>query len=216
MNITHALDEEITGDRLQAIFDRQRELMVKYHPIESLSGLCQTEDNPLNLNCKKSQARIKDFAWRITEELGEAIDALEHTGISEHFKEELVDGLHFLTELTLLCGWDHDDILDIYPREGYDYLDLLLSQTNGIKGYWNGMYVQEFIQELGMMCNTLKNKPWKQSQMLTDVKAFEEQLSKVWIKYFTFFKAANMPAEDIANVYLKKSQVNAFRQGSKY
>ena len=75
MNITHAVDEEIHGDKLEAIFARQKELMEKYHDIELRSGLMQTEDCPVNLDDKRGQARIKDFAWRVIEEVGEALDA---------------------------------------------------------------------------------------------------------------------------------------------
>ena len=61
MNITHAVREEIEGDKLEAIFNRQEELMSKYHDIEKRSGLLQTEDCPVNLDDKRGQARIKDF-----------------------------------------------------------------------------------------------------------------------------------------------------------
>ena len=63
MNITHAVTEEVVGDRLVAIFNRQKELMSKYHDIEKRSGLLQTEDCPVNLDDKRGQARIKDFSW---------------------------------------------------------------------------------------------------------------------------------------------------------
>ena len=75
MNITHAKSEEVVGDRLVAIFTRQKELMSKYHDIEKRSGLMETEDCPVNLDDKRGQARIKNFSWRIIEEVGEALDA---------------------------------------------------------------------------------------------------------------------------------------------
>ena len=77
MNITHAKKGNIEGEGLKNIFKRQKELMEKYHDIELKSGLLQTEDCPVNLDDKRGQARIKDFAWRITEEIGEALDALD-------------------------------------------------------------------------------------------------------------------------------------------
>ena len=105
MNIPHAKKETTNKESLKAIFDRQRELMIKYHDIEFKSGLMQTEDCPVNLDDKKGQARIKDFAWRITEEIGEAIDALCNSE-KLHYEEELIDGLHFLTEMTILTGYN--------------------------------------------------------------------------------------------------------------
>ena len=215
MNITHAVEEKIEGDRLQAIFNRQRELMEKYHHIESKSGLCQTEDCPVNLDDKRGQARIKDFSWRIIEEVGEAIDGRSDIN---HYHEELIDGLHFLTELTILAGKDYDTLKEDYIFEvpGGDHIDLLLANSHD-KG---SVSIQEavfyLVENLGMMCNCLKNKPWKQTQMKTDKPAFYSWLSRVWVEYFTILKVSGMDGDSIANTYLKKSQVNKFRQRSNY
>ena len=217
MNINHATVEEFTGDKLQAIFTRQKSLMDKYHDIELKSGLMQTEDCPVNLDDKRGQARIKDFSWRVTEELGEALDA---KATKDHYQEELIDGLHFLTELTILAGKDYHNLLPegtaLYSKDRLE--DLVenakecISQNGDNLNYW----VSKFIENLGMMCNCLKNKPWKQSMMKTDQEAFYNRLTNVWVCYITILVVSGMNAEDIANVYLKKSQVNQFRQRSNY
>lgn len=213
MNITHAVDEEITGDKLRAIFARQKELMEKYHDIEAKSGLMQTEDCPVNLDDKRGQARIKDFSWRITEELGEAIDALESDD-HDHFKEELVDGLHFLTEMTILTGFDLPDIIpDV--KMGNDFLDEICGVSPKAFKITLEELVYEFVKDLGMMCNCLKNKAWKQTNMLTDKEAFLIQLRKVWVDY-GLIMASEMKPDEVANMYLRKSQVNKFRQRSNY
>ena len=116
MNITHAKTEEVCGDKLEAIFNRQKELMAKYHHIEKRSGLLQTEDCPVNLDDKRGQARLKDFSWRVIEEVGEALDARDN---SMHFCEELIDGLHFLTELTILAGIEPKDLHSYWVKEGW-------------------------------------------------------------------------------------------------
>lgn len=218
MNINHAVEERIEGDMLKAIFDRQKSLMGKYHDIELKSGLLQTEDCPVNLDDKRGQARIKDFSWRVTEELGEALDARSN---KDHYQEELIDGLHFLTELTILAGKDYDTIL---PSEAHlyhpDHLEDLVENAHEVMGrYGNStidFWVTKFIEQLAMMCNCLKNKPWKQSMMKTDRDAFYTRLAEVWVCYITILVGSGMTAEDIANTYLKKSQVNIFRQRSNY
>ena len=63
MNITHVEAELTSDDKLRGIFVKQKSLMGKYHDIELRSGLLQTEDVPVNINDKRGQARIKDFAW---------------------------------------------------------------------------------------------------------------------------------------------------------
>lgn len=217
MNINHATVEEVTGDKLQAIFTRQKSLMDKYHDIELRSGLLQTEDCPVNLDDKRGQARIKDFSWRVTEELGEALDA---KATKDHYQEELIDGLHFLTELTILAGKDYHNILPegtaLYHNDRLEDLvenaQECISRNGDNLNYW----VSKFIENLGMMCNCLKNKPWKQSMMKTDHEAFYSRLSEVWVIYITILVVSGMNAQDIANIYLKKSQVNQFRQRSNY
>lgn len=221
MNITHAVSEEVVGDKLVAIFNRQRELMDKYHNIEVRSGLMQTESCPVNLDSKNGQARIKDFSWRITEEVGEALDAFYVDNDIEHFNEELVDGLHFLTELTILAGFDAKDIAMLVVKSDHsegDYLDTICEHCK--KEYsevsslpWN---VTILVRNLGMMCNTLKNKPWKQSHMRTDREGFKEKLGEVWEAYIKILIDSLETPEMIADIYLKKSQVNKFRQRSNY
>lgn len=207
MNINNAVEEEIVGDKMDAIFARQRELMDKYHHIEKASGLLQTDECPVNLDDKRGQARIKDFSWRVVEELGEALDAWEQ-GYIVHFKEELVDGLHFLTELTILTGIDPFAGVEMDKMEslfkGQDVLALLDKR------------VTRFIEAIGMMCNCLKNKPWKQSQMLTDREEFARRLKNVWWTYFSILCHVFRDADEVAMTYLKKSQVNKFRQRSNY
>lgn len=214
MNIKDAISEEVTKDPLQAIFDRQKELMVKYHDIEGKSGLLQTLDCPVNLDDKKGQARLKDFAWRITEELGEALDSLYVDKDKDHFKEELVDGLHFLTEFSILAGFTPEVIAKYTPRD--NVLEFLfgapaLSHSQSLEGF-----VTAFIQNLGMTCNCLKNKPWKQSQMLTDKGMFYERLFQTWKAYFCILFYAFNNHREVLDTYLKKSQVNKFRQRSNY
>ena len=53
MNINDVEDREVKfkGDKLEAIFNRQLELMEKYHKIEKANGLLQTEKVPVPLPC---------------------------------------------------------------------------------------------------------------------------------------------------------------------
>ena len=218
MNINHAVHETLTGDMLAAIFNRQKELMAKYHHIEARSGLLQTEDCPVNLDDRRGQARIKDFSWRVMEELGEALDAKSHT---DHYQEELIDGLHFLTELTILAGRDYHNIIpEDLPKFHSDHLEDLyetaLTRIDGPVHTDLNHWVAQFVEQLAMMCNCLKNKPWKQSMMKTDREAFYDRLTNVWVCYMAILAMAGMKPIDIADTYLRKSQVNQFRQRSNY
>lgn len=210
MNITHAKKETTNKESLRAIFDRQKELMEKYHDIEFKSGLMQTEDCPVNLDDKRGQARIKDFSWRITEEVGEALDAIENeSGESAllHFHEELVDGLHFLTEMTILTG---------YNLPEYTTLKDLIEEGSYRDCYTLNDLVSDHVMYLGMMCNCLKNKPWKQSMMKTNKENFYKHLKLVWSNYVAILTSQDLTEEEITDLYLRKSQVNQFRVRSHY
>lgn len=210
MNITHAVHEEIEGNVSKAIFDRQKELMAKYHDIELKSGLMQTEDCPVNLNDKKGQARLKDFAWRVTEELGEALDAYDNDD-TVHFKEELVDGLHFLTEMAILAGFDYDELV---PGNSDPYRYLFQKTLENQQGLY--LDVSEFVCSMGMTCNCLKNKPWKQSQMVTDVAHFNEMFRSAVYNYLSIISYVFDSFDELSDTYFKKSQVNKFRQRTNY
>lgn len=215
MNITHVEAAEVNGDKLIAIFNRQKELMEKYHGIEERSGLLQTPMCPVNLDDKRGQARLKDFAWRITEEVGEAIDAKVENDIL-HFKEELIDGLHFLTEFSILAGFTPDMLVpDDQVVEGMeDKLDALCDMFKGADNE-DKFYYMNHIRFLGMTCNCLKNKPWKQTMMMTDKNNFYKNLTAVWENYISLL-TIYMDSVEIYQTYFKKSEVNKFRQRSNY
>ena len=125
MNVNDADKEQVIGDQLEAIFTRQRELMEKYDDIERRNGSLQTGDVPVDLNDHRGQARLKDFAWRITEELGEAMNCLKNKPWKQtqmetdqtHYAEEIVDALHFFVELCILSGFDAKTLTEMYLKK---------------------------------------------------------------------------------------------------
>ena len=197
MNINDVTEEIAmpvkAGDAWREIFKKQMSLAEKYKDIENMGDLLDTLDN--NINTAKGQKWIKDFAWRTTEELAEAYEALEG-GHEDHFKEELIDALHFLTEMTIIAGY-----VNFKPTS--------FASTTKV-GPWDVIY------QLGLMCNTLKNKPWKQTQMLTDRNVFQKHLNLAWNNMYTLLRQEVGDYKEIFKYYFKKHKVNEFRQRSKY
>jgi hypothetical protein len=72
------------------------------------------------------------------------------------------------------------------------------------------------IKELGLAMNCLKNKPWKQTQMETDVPQYRLHLYWAFADWFVFASAIGMESGDVFDIYFKKSKVNEFRQRSQY
>jgi hypothetical protein len=200
-------------DRLGFIFARQHTLAEKYVEIEVQNGLCHTTDMPVNINDRHGQARLKDFFWRVTEELTEAVDAsIEHAHIPVHTIEELADALHFLVETYLLAGAD-DNSWGKFER-GECRLDYLLSLVSDSPSLDHAVY--GVIHHLGCASNCLKQRPWKVTHQLTDVNKFYDHLGFALGALLAAFKFCGCSAEDIFAIYWKKSEVNKFRQRSQY
>jgi len=91
-------------------------------------------------------------------------------------------------------------------------------------GQLDHRFVQSRIKDLKQRCdeeldeamNTLKNKPWKQSEVHTDEVHFYEELADALHFFLELCITAGMTAEDLARVYHRKHAVNEFRQRSNY
>lgn len=202
VNITDVKDQtKFPEDIWKAIFEKQWELALKYSEIEGMGDLLKTTSN--NIDTAKGQRWIKDFSWRVTEELAETQEAYtewrrtKEEACLTHYWEEMTDALHFLVELTLIAGYKSDFV----PKATAVWLE-----TKS----WDVVY------SLGLMCNTLKNKLWKQTQLLTDRNLFEFYLRQTWLYFISIFVNEHLSKEDIYNLYFKKNQVNQFRIRSKY
>lgn len=109
-------------DKLEAIFQRQRELLEKFHEIEESNGLLPDPNIPVNLGTHQGQAVIKSRAWNVTEELAEAMNELKNRPWKQKtypvdldkYYEEIVDALHFFVELCILSGLSAQDLFDWY------------------------------------------------------------------------------------------------------
>lgn len=196
--------EEYPEDLIGAIFSRQRELMEKYHGIEARNGLLQSKDVPVDPHCRFGQARIKDMAWRMTEEFTEATDAKHDR---EHYLEELIDGLHFLVELMILGDYQPEGSLQGWFENFQN--EAVLQEAGPTTPY-------HVIERIGCACNTLKNKPWKSSHMLTDVAKFRRHLMEAWAAFVRLMIAEGLTPEAVYDLYFRKSSVNAFRIRSNY
>lgn len=240
-------NDDIRGDRLKAIFKKQKKLMDKYHQIEKDNGLLQTEEVPVDLHSKFGQARLKDFAWRITEELGEALEAFRIHKDPKHCNEEIADALHFLTEMTILADvspaqivnyedandydkmvaiyrevfnyrkWRHDNTSNLYLSPTFTSPELTdddIKETRVLRILTYG--VGRVIEALGVACNFLKNKPWKQSEMITDVGRFKKQMIIVWHRFIELCILADIYDRELTYLYFGKSEVNDWRIETDY
>jgi hypothetical protein len=188
----------LRGIDLKFIEEKQQEIKFKYEPESKFLF-----DN-FDIDTYEDQEAFKRYAWRITEEITEALEDTEHI---QHFKEEITDAFNFLIELYHLYGWR---LKDLSPIEIYTNLDKSFNLEAVEK---NSL---ELIKQLGLTCNLLKNRQWRQSQYLVDLLIFEERFKEVWKKFFWIIGACGMTKEELFDQWSLKYQVNNFRIESKY
>jgi hypothetical protein len=230
MNIDNVNEEGIEipkGSIIVAIFEHQEKLRQKYDVIERKNGM-NIPEQPWHIDDSAVQYRIKDMFWRTTEEIAEAIDAAgsyfdnnvsmtwcdkwNEDAKLRHFFEELADALHFLTEASILANLDPtclEIFISITAREGIP--NFIKLNTTGIKSY-----CADFIYALGITANSLKNKPWKVTQMSTDVAVFLSLLEVAWIEFFNLWRQLGCSQVDMYKLYHRKMQVNTWRQNTQY
>lgn len=74
----------------------------------------------------------------------------------------------------------------------------------------------EVTYHLSVARNFLKNKPWKQTGVMTDEKALQEEIVIAFIEYLGYLKYCGFTAQSVYVLRFKKHKVNEFRQKSNY
>lgn len=186
-------------DQALNILERQGMLESKYWDIE------KRYSPVIDVNDKRGQIVIKDFLWRITEEIGEAIESRSNNETLNKTWEELADGLHFVAGLCVITS-NQNIFTDAWERV-YETSDT---------GSESLFLLQNLVEALGTLGNTLKMKPWKQTDVLTDITQFRKKLYDVVLWYLLLCLDYGMTLTDLWIYYYKKSEVNLFRIRSKY
>lgn len=187
---------------VEAMFEQQRQIMVKYKEIEQLP------DPPLSLHTTHGQRIIKDFAWRVTEELTESYEALLKDDGAEEVKhrgfEELADATHFLVEMLIFTGVSSSGCLAITPTFRPHM------QTSITCAYWNMTY------QLGLAMHFLKNKAWKKSRVATDEASFRAAMVKAWVMLLRCWAVLGCEQSDLFKYYSEKTEIILTRQRNGY
>jgi hypothetical protein len=200
-------------DKLQSIFQKQGELIEKFHPIEAANGLLHHPDVPVPLDDKFGQAHLRDLAWRIVEEISEAYRSYSDP---DHREEELADALHFLVELAITSGLEPKDLGEFLEEvPGVDLLDGLF-EFERIEPGEVKVKIANFIGDLGMSINELKNRAWKQKHTPTNQKKYKDGISVAFYSFICVCKSVGMTANSLHGRYMAKHAVNEKRIADKF
>lgn len=98
----------------------------------------------------------------------------------------------------------NENLIHCGSRYNHDYYRLFKAML------WDVTY------HLNIARNFLKNKPWKQSQMMTNEELYQEELVKSFIAMMGAFYEMGIDDTNLYYIYFKKNLTNKFRQRSKY
>lgn len=154
-----------------------------------------------NVLLKKYQTN-KRFYWNL-ESLMEVGLAL----LQERFGD-ITSGLYRVIEdEDFETQEEADHVFSYIP--GYNCISLDF-HDNEAKLAWEVTY------HLSVARNFLKNKPWKQTGVMTDEKALQEEIVIAFIEYLGYLKYCGFTAQSVYVLRFKKHKVNEFRQKSNY
>lgn len=154
-----------------------------------------------NVLLKKYQTN-KRFYWNL-ESLMEVGLAL----LQERFGD-LTSGLYRVIEdEDFETKEEADHVFSYIP--GYNCISLDF-HDNEAKLAWEVTY------HLSVARNFLKNKPWKQTGVMTDEKALQEEIVIAFIEYLGYLNYCGFTAQSVYVLRFKKHKVNEFRQKSNY
>jgi len=199
-------------DRLTQIFEMQKKIGETFLPIENAAGLglnAIAGDGPHNIDDPKFQFVVKGYAWRVVEELAEAIDAYG----TDSLHEELADMLHFFVELCLLLDMAPEHLVLVHPetvsKSTLDMLDVWWMKSLDASDL--RIFSITFIQYFGMAMECLKNKPWKQTLVETNRNTLYTKMAEAGFAMVGIFTSCGMTTDDMMNGYFKKAQENVDR-----
>ena len=83
-------------------------------------------------------------------------------------------------------------------------------------GEFDSVFLWEITYHLNIARNYLKNKPWKQSEVMTQESKYQEELVKAFIYFMGYLKYLGCDQDLVYFLYFKKNKVNQFRIQSNY
>lgn len=110
---------------------------------------------------------------------------------------------------------DRDDIEDLDVDKVLSYIPAFRKSSKEIHRIEDHLLWQ-VAYHLCISRNYLKNKPWKQTQELTDITRYSANVILGLVKYLGYLYYIGFTPESLYTLCFKKNQVNRFRQRSNY
>lgn len=191
--------------KINSFEDLYKYAMKQFLNYEKIEGIDNWKEYDFSIDCSQDQMKFKDMLQiRCIEELTEATHALDN---EDHFYEEVTDALNFFLSAYCMLGVDFKTFKD--PEQ------ILETRKDYIDGdIWIHFY--DIVNDIGDLCNLLKNRPWAQSNYLVSLYDFDLRLHKLWTTFWTVLARLALSKEQIFEMFERKYMVNLFRIHSGY
>lgn len=198
-------------NRIKSFDDLYKYAMKQFLAYEKIEGIDNWKEYDFSIDCSEDQMKFKDILQiRCIEELTEATHALDNT---EHFYEEVTDALNFFLSAYCMLGIDFKKFKDpekiLKERYLITFDDYNKEQIISIMFY-------EIVNDIGDLCNLLKNRPWAQSNYLVSMYDFDLRLNKLWNTFWSVLSRLALTKEQIFEMFERKYEVNKFRMLTNY
>lgn len=188
--------------RINSFDDLYKYAKKQFIEFEKIEGIENWKEYDFSIDCSQDQMKFKDMLQiRCIEELTEATHALDNL---DHFYEEITDSLNFFLSSIIMLNIEFKDLKN--PEE-------ILNKNKPIKINFkncsNLFYL--IVNDIGDLCNLLKNRPWTQSNYLVSIYDFNNKLNILRIDFWKVLDKLNLKKEKIFELFEKKYLVNKWR-----
>lgn len=207
-------------DRLQQIFTRQAEYLRTLKPIYQANGFSQKCYFPYAINSREAQEEFRLLAWRITEEVFEALQEWDKGAErdTDKYREEVSDVMHFLVELAICCGITTTEFAtgeNAALLSDEDYLELSFRR---VQMYPNRMEAREawgaFLTTLAHMMMEFRQRPWRTDDRPSDFERIKFHMGVTWFAFCAACVATGVQAPTLYSHYFAKSDINEERRNA--
>lgn len=205
-------------DRLQEIFDKQAWYLRTLAPIYRANGFEVKNYWPYHLDSREGQEQFRLLAWRVTEEVYEALDEW-NKGINtdpSKYREEVSDILHFLVELALCCGVTTVEFATGGDAALITHEDYLGASFNRVRLYRGRMEGHDawglFVARLAGLMMQFRQRPWRTDDRKTDFEAVKFHFGLTWLSFCTACDSTGIGAATLYSHYFAKNIINEERR----
>lgn len=204
-------------DHLWEIFDAQEKLLRSLAPIYEHNEFHIKNTFPLNIDARHAQEEFRLLAWRISEEVYEALEEFDK-GNNDAYREEVADVLHFFAELAIICGVSSTEVAtggdaNLLLPNGGDYLATSFDRVNM---YPVRITAQQswglFLTALAHLMMEFKQRPWRTDFRPSDKGRIKHFLGVAWFSFCTACIATGIDARMLHFHYFLKQQTNQKRK----